>query len=402
MIDFLKTEIYISKKSFFIVTIFFFVFYESYYFLFSNFLVETMPFGFNEDMVRGSLHFFTAIVLLFGGFFLRKFNKLKIIYGSSFSACLLTLLLLGNFFEEFRLLVLFGLVLFTSLGMLATLCVFGSLTLPVERGRVSGFIGLIVFILFFIVNFSLVLRLNFFESILFALILNALPLFGLLLKSFRGKLKSIKQLSDNYYERRVFALYFIPWIVFSLINVTLSANTTDKILQIIPSTAYSTLLSIQLVGVILGVSIGGFIADLLGRRFSLVFSLTFFGFCTALVGVFVSDLIFLVVYFANGLSWGILFVLYIFVVWGDLSNQENRIRIYSIGLIVYFLSLGVGFFTELNMEIFQSTLLSVLIIFLLNIPILFAPELLPSYILDRIRMRMHIGTVKKLKKKDQG
>jgi hypothetical protein len=402
LFDFLKTEIHISKRNFLLVTIFFFVFYESYYFLFSNLLIEAIPFGFNRDVIQGTLHFFTAIFLLFGGFFLKKFNKLRIIYGSSFSACLLTLLLLVNLFEGFRLIVIFGLVFQYSLGLIATLSFFGGLTLPVERGRLSGFIGFIVFFLFFVINFSLVLNLNFFVSILFASILNVLPLLGLLIKSFKGKVESLKQQADNYYERRVFVLYFIPWAIFSLINVTLSANTTIKIQQLITSNLHFSLLSMQLVGVIIGVLIGGIISDLLGRRFSLVFSLTFFGFCTALVGIVPFDLVYFIVYFANGLSWGILFVLYFFVVWGDLSNQENRIKIYSIGLAIYFFSLGVGFFVNTNMEIIQSALLSVLIIFLLNLPIIFAPELLPSYIRDRIRMKRHIGIVKKIQKMNQG
>ena len=106
-------------------------------------------------------------------------------------------------------------------------------------------------------------------------------------------------------------IVFIPWIIFSLINVTLAANTSVFIQQQISTSLYFTLLSTQVAGVVFGVLIGGFIADLLGRRFALVFSLTFFGFCTALVGLFISDLVFLIVYGASGLTWGILFVLYI-------------------------------------------------------------------------------------------
>ena len=94
--------------------------------------------------------------------------------------------------------------------------------------------------------------------------------------------------------------------------------------------------------------------------------------------------------------------MYIFVVWGDLSSQDTRIKIYSIGLISYFLSLGVGSVINVSMPIFQSALLSVMIIFVLNMPIIFVPELLPSYIIDKIKMKMHMGAVKKLQKKNQG
>ncbi len=400
VLNFLKTGLRLSKSSFFIVTIFFFAFYEVYYLLLANFLEQIIPFGLDVGMVQGILYFFTAVVLLFGSFLIQKFNKLLIIYSCSAINCFFTILFLGNFFEGFRLLMLCGLLLFVSLGMLATLGVFGSLTNPEERGRMGGLIGFVVFVLFFVVNYSL--SLDFFGSVILGLFLNALPLVGLLLKSFRVRLASKRTEQVNYFERSVFALYFIPWIAFSLINVTLAGNTSSIILEQISDSLHFSLLFVQVVGVIFGVLLGGFVADLLGRRFSLVFSLTFFGFCTALVGLFTYDLVFLVVYGASGFSWGILFVLYIFVVWGDLSNQNNGIKIYSIGLISYFLSLGVGSVIDFSMSIFQSALLSVMIIFILNMPIVFAPELLPSYILEKMRMKMHMGAVKKLQKKNQG
>ena len=290
--------------------------------------------------------------------------------------------------------------------MLTTLSVFGDLTLPEERGRVGGLIGLFVFLLFFIVNYSIAPNLEFYGSILLCFSLSFLPFIALLFKNFRIGMIPIKKQPETYYERRVFFLYFIPWIIFSLINATLATTTSNIIAGGVSDSLRFTLLSLQVIGVLIGVLLGGFVADILGRRFSLVFGLTFFGFSTALVGLFQTEIVYLIVYGASGLTWGILFVLYIFVVWGDLSNQDNRIKIYSFGLISYFLSLGVGSFVgsfvDVSMEIIQSAFLSVLIIFILNIPIIFAPELLPSYILERNRMRRHMGTVKKLQKKNQG
>ena len=179
----------------------------------------------------------------------------------------------------------------------------------------------------------------------------------------------------------------------------MARNTALKIQLDVSLGFYTELLAVLSIGTILGALLGGIIADLLGRRFSLVFSLTFFGFCTALVGLFENELIYILVYGASGLTWGFLFVLYIFVVWGDLSNSKNRMRVYSIGLFSYVLSLGIGSIIEFDMSLFQSALLSVLIIFLLNLPIIFAPELLDSYILEKIRLKQHMKKVKKLQKK---
>jgi hypothetical protein len=394
VLGFLKTGIQVSKSSFFLVAIFFFSFFTTYYFLASYLLQQVNFFGLDSLVLQSVFHFFAAIVLLVGSFLIRKINKIKIIYVCSIVNSVLMLLLLWNPFDIFELAVLFCMVVFVSIGMLTTFAVFGSVTVPEERGRIGGLIGFVVFPFYFMVNYFLGLNIGFFGAILLGFVINLLPLFGLLLNSSKTILESGKTQQVRYYEKRVFILYFIPWIVFSLINATLARNTTTIIQTQISSSLYFSLLSVQIVGIVFGVLFGGLIADILGRRFSLVFSLTFFGFCTALVGIFTSDLVFFIVYGASGLTWGFLFVLYIFVVWGDLSNQENRLQVYSIGLISYFLSLGLGSSIEVSMSLPQSALLSVLIIF--------APELLPSYVLEKIRMKMHMGAVKKLQKKNQG
>lgn len=400
VLDLLKMAIRMPKSSFFLVTLFFFSFYEMYFILHSHLLGLVIPSGFDSGvMIQTILYFFTIFSLIIGVFLVRKFSKLNIVYFCSLLNCFLSVFLLLDLFNWFRLFVLFVLVFFVSLGMLTTLGIFGNLTIPEERGRIGGLIGFVVFVIYLLVT-SYFLNLDFLSSVLLGLLINALPLIGLLTKIFRVKVISIRDQQVQYYEKRVFILYFIPWIMFSLLNSVLAKNTTSIIEQQFSPSIYSSLLSVQVLGIVFGVLIGGFIADLFGRRFSLVFSLTLYGFGAALVGLFATYLVFLVVYAASGLSWGFLFALYIFVVWGDLSDHTNRLKVYSIGLITYFLSLGIGSFIEVSMPIFQSALLSVMIIFVLNMPIIFAPELLPSYVLDKIKMKMHMRAVKKLQKKN--
>jgi hypothetical protein len=292
-------------------------------------------------------------------------------------------------------------MIFVNIGLIATFSIFGEITVPEERGRLASAISFIVFPFYFIVNFILGANITFIEAILLGFFINLIPLLGLLSKFHSDFLELNKKVQIRYFEKRVFALYIIPWIAFSLINSTLANNTAIIIKNSIPN-SIETLITAQIIGVVLGALLGGVIADFLGRRFSLVFSLTFFGFCTALVGIFTNELIYTIVYFASGLTWGFLFVLYIFVVWGDLSNSKNRLQIYSRGLISYLFSLGFGSILNFSMELFQSALLSVLIIFILNLPIIFAPELLDSYVLEKIRMKQHMKKMKKIQKKHHG
>ena len=107
-------------------------------------------------------------------------------------------------------------------------------------------------------------------------------------------------------------------------------------------------------------------------------------------------------FFAEGLSWGILLTLYIFVIWGDLSNKENYTRLYAIGLIVILhCSRDSNRFSTLISQIppVASAFIGCTIIFLSNVPIALAPELQSSDFLERIRLKMHIKAAKKVAKK---
>lgn len=401
VLRFLRTEIRISKSNFLLIAILFFSFFTSYYFLNSYLLRQIDFFGFGMGL-QTIFHFLAVLVLLFGSLLIGKVNQIKLIFFCSIVNCILMILLLLNPFDVIGFTAIFIMIIFTTIGLLTTFSVFGAITIPEERGRIGGLIGFVVFPFYFILNYILELNIGFFEVILIGIIINFVPIVVLFFKNSNINLETVKSQQIRYFEKRVFILYFIPWITFSLINATLARNTGILIQNQVSSSFYFNLLLVQIVGIISGGLLGGLIADLLGRRFSLVFSLTFFGFCTALVGLFLNELVFLLVYGASGLTWGFLFVLYIFVVWGDLSYQKNRLKVYSIGLISYILSLGIGSVINISMSLFQSALLSVLIIFLLNIPIIFAPELLDSYVIEKIRMKQHMKKVKKLQKKNQG
>jgi MFS family permease len=157
----------------------------------------------------------------------------------------------------------------------------------------------------------------------------------------------------------------------------------------------------QFVGVIFGCIIGGAMADFFGRRLSLGFSLTSYGTSAALVGIFTSNEALSFVYVVNGLSWGILFTMYIFVVWSDLANKDNCAKMYSIGLTTYYITIGIGLLTQISIPIVFSSLATCLLVFLSNIPIMLAPELLPPYFRERMKMKLHMKAVKKIGKQSK-
>jgi MFS family permease len=204
----------------------------------------------------------------------------------------------------------------------------------------------------------------------------------------------------NYLEKRMILLYLIPWMFFTLINATLAKNISFHILQQVPYSLYLSLIVLQAIGTIFGALSGGVTADFFGRRVSLAFSLTSYGISSALAGIVNNPSLLYFVYFANGLSWGILLVMYTFVIWGDLSNKENCAKMYALGFTIFYLTQSIGLLPlELILQIplVVSSLGSCLLIFLSNIPIFLAPELLSSDFRERIKLKLHMSAVKKIK-----
>lgn len=264
--------------------------------------------------------------------------------------------------------------------------------------------GFIALPLNFIVAYLIAPGLDFLGTITLGIIINSGILLIALLKPEKTMLTAKKNEGGSYFEKRTVLLYLIPWVLFSLVNVTLAKNASVSIAQQVSSSFYLFLLGLQFIGVVLGCIIGGIVADFFGRRLSLAFSLTSYGISAALIGIFASNEILSFVYVLNGLSWGILFTLYIFVVWSDLANKDNCAKMYSLGLTTYYLTMGIGLLTQISIPIVISSLATCLLVFLSNVPIVLAPELLSPYFRERMKMRLHINTVKKIGKqsKNQG
>jgi uncharacterized membrane protein YeiH len=289
--------------------------------------------------------------------------------------------------------------IFFSIGQLAFFTYFWNLTVPEERGRIAGLIGFVSFPFYFIVAPIIVETLDFPGIVMLSIVLSLGLLSVILLRPEKAVLTAKKDERENHSEKRTVLLYSIPWILFSLINATLAKNISLNISQQVPSSFYFFLTILQVIGVIFGAIFGGIIADFFGRRLSLAFSLTLYGISSALAGLTKINEILSFVYVANGLSWGILLTLYTFVVWGDLANKENCAKMYSIGLITLYLTIGVGLLpTQIaQIPLVVSSLLSCLLIFLSNVPLILAPELLPSDLRERIKLKLHMRAVRKIK-----
>jgi hypothetical protein len=395
----MKYGILITKRGFLVNLILSSILYTSY-FVFSFYIPwHVIPSADNRLIVQASFNFITAITLLVTSFFIHRINKLRVIYACSIATSIVTLLLFFTSSDVFRLIFILVIAIFFSTGQLAFLTYFWNLTVPEERGRLAGLIVLVSLLFYLIVETAVVETLDFSGTLMLGIILSLGTLVVTLLRPEKAVLTTKKAERGDYSEKRTVLFYLIPWVLFSLINATLAKDTSFHISQQVP-TLYPSLIVLQVIAAVFGALGGGVAADSFGRRVSLAFSLTLYGISSALIGVVNNYTLLCFVYVANGLSWGILFVMYIFVIWGDLANKENYAKMYSIGVITFYATQGIGLLPL--KQIFQiplvvSSLVSCLLIFLSNIPIFLAPELLSSDFRQRIKLKLHMNAVKKIK-----
>ena len=395
----LKTGILITKRGF-LISALVFVLFHTLHLIFSAIISRHLVLSpDNRLLAHASFNFMVAITLIPSSFIVDRINKVRSIYLSSLAILFLTIILFIVPNDYLRIAVLLVIGTFFSLGLLALLSYFWTLTSSEERGRIAGFIGFVALPINFIAAYIIAPNIDFISTLTISIVASlGIAVIGLLMPKKSVLTRKIKS-EEIYFEKRTAVLYSIPWIIFSLVNVTLAKNTSLIISQQVSASSYLSLLELQLIGVTFGSIIGGIIADFFGRRLSLAFSLTSYGTSAALIGIFTNNEVLSLAYFTNGLSWGILFILYIFVIFGDLANKANSAKMYSFGLAIYYLTLGIGIVEQINIPLTVSSLATCLLIFLLNIPVLLSPELLSSSFRERIGRKRYLNTVKKIDKK---
>lgn len=269
-----------------------------------------------------------------------------------------------------------------GLGSLSYLTWFCSITEVMDRGRVGGtivFVTLIVFPIFF----SFVSSLSLFEGLITCSLfsVSALVIIGLKPHETRKLTYSPNDIVINSHGLGALILYTIPWIAFCLINSTFSKIPLSVYaLEFSEALQYGRVL--EYIAACLGAFIAGVLCDRVGRRIILSMGLVSYG-SAAAVSFFakVSKPIILTHFTITGFSWGVFLVVYYLVLWGDLASKNNRGILYAVGLTPFYFLTGLGYLIfpiVSQVPPFIAASISCIIIFLCNVPLLLAPEVLPK------------------------
>ena len=253
-----KYGIAISRSNFTRVVFLFLYIFAAYYILMilSNFFT-----GPNYQLiVIPALNFEVAFSILLSSFIVKKNNK-RIVYLIPVAITIMSLFLF-IVSEPIEVFILFSIAALLGAGLIGFFNFFQEVTCNIERARIAGITAFIALPLIFLLQ-------------VFGESTNALAFFILLIVFSLGismllffKRKPINNFNkpETFFEKRVVILYALPWVIFSIINVTLAKNTSAYILAQTSPSLHLFLLALQVIGVCFGAVMGGFLADFIGRR----------------------------------------------------------------------------------------------------------------------------------------
>ena len=351
--------------------------------------------------------YFAAIVAssIVGSILSTKIKRLSLLYAWIVSGMGISLLpaLLSNSSAIHVLVVsvLFG-VLF-GLGMPSCLAFFADWTRVGNRGRIGG-------ILLLVTNLSaplFAILFGMYDLATSSVILAVWRGSGLLvfflkpdarveekLVSERKKIPSFATILQN----RSFVLYFVAWLMFCLVD-----RFETPIQREFLGDDYESLLMLWPILGSISAFVGGILSDRIGRKRIVLYGFVSLGVAYAIIGI--ADVPLIAWYLSFGLisiSAGLVWVLFILVLWGDLSQSGAREKYYAIGTIPFFLTNVIQLFSAEYVTLIPETSafsLAAFFLFLAVLPLLYAPETLPERKIELRRLRKYVDGAKKISEK---
>jgi MFS family permease len=209
-------------------------------------------------------------------------------------------------------------------------------------------------------------------------------------------------------KERKFILLFLPWFMFTLINY-IETPVLEIGMKTIEPDLYNNYVLITTIITSIAAIPAGILCDLKGRKITGIAGFIFLGLGYAFLSLFSSAGIFAYILFMlfDGIAWGILYVNFIFVIWGDLSDGANREKYYVLGGLPFLLSGLIQVLVQPFAEFINIGLsfsLASFFLFIAVLPLVFAQESMSEKIIKDQELNTYIQkamkTVKKVNKND--
>jgi len=402
-LSYLKINVRLTKRGFFVLIMPYLTASTWYYLFRSRILVqilERIDAIFWFDWANVCFYFSIVFSIFVGIFYVDEVEKIRLIYtwAAIMPIAMILLIFAQNLTYIFVLVSLLGWLFGT--GLLAYSVYFCNLATLEERGRVGGTV-----ILVSLLSFPMFLSLSFsFLSGLLICVFLGISTFIIQLLEPREKTDLTTKKNGNPARSSNKPLYyFIPWLIFCVINGTLANVVTNYMTHQFGELVFQAQV-LQYITASFGALMGGLFADWVGRRMSLSIGLISYGIGAALTGLARDPLVCMFSAAFSGLTWGMFLVLYTLVIWGDFASKKACALFYATGFIPFYFFEGIGYLVLpkiLHISAMYAALVSSFLIFLSNVPIIFAKELLPPDITEKMHLGLHIRWIKKFLKKQK-
>lgn len=199
---------------------------------------------------------------------------------------------------------------------------------------------------------------------------------------------------------RTFTLYFISWLIFSLIDSFEGVIIGE---HFDPSLVMASDVVVAVTSALF-VCFGGILADRIGRKRIVSFGFVALGLAYAIVGFAGFNDFWPLYSVIDGAAGGVFMITFVLLIWGDLSPQQSTEKYYAIGNIPFFASRiirapamsYVGF-----VEPFSAFSVAAFFLFVAVLPIMFASETLPEKIMEKRKLKEYLEKAKKAKEKHE-
>ncbi len=330
--------------------------------------------------------------------------RVNALVGWIFLGSLATILLLFISIESFLINELISILLGISvgIGLPSSLSYFAELTKIENRSFVGGIIWSLVGVSVLGLAFLSEI-LNQLEMIIILLTIWRL-LGGLFFMLLDKKQKNIPLKKEPSYleiiRNRDVLLYLFPWIMISIINFA-EAPIIER------AVGEYFFLNIMLPGswVLVGIFaiIGGYIADIVGRKRVVIAGFVMLGIEYAAMSIFPYSMItaymFLIM---DGVTWGLLFSVFFMSLWGDLGEHYIKDKYYVLGGLPYLLA---NFMYVLikpiagTLELTTAFTFASFFLFLAVLPLIYSPETLPEKKIKERELSNYLQNAQKIKEK---
>jgi MFS family permease len=148
---------------------------------------------------------------------------------------------------------------------------------------------------------------------------------------------------------------------------------------------------------------GGIIADVVGRKRVVIAGFVMLGIEYATLSIFSNSPVTLYLFLTlDGITWGLFFSVFFMAIWGDLGENYEKEKYYTLGGLPYLLASFLSILIKPYASVISPTAafsFASFFLFLAVIPLMYAPETLPEKKIRERELKGYIDKAKKVKEK---